>query len=296
MPVCAGSRKIGFHPLLAPAAVLVMHGLDSPRFRPQTGLQDAMFLCSPVRATTSALTGFRKIGFNPLVALAAVPVIHCSLSYPTQSGIIPDVFFSINTNNIHKCAQMTRTQTSNYMCGPRSVLPGEAGTDHVGQEHEASSSQEQPLQMPTAPAIELCAISLCPGTSTAATARRTTPRAAWCPRSWRSFSASAHNHAPVQHSTCGSTRPMKLQVFLSKCARFLLSCLCDLIVLHGFILTLMCSACRHDKDGDGKMTLKEIWTATETNKNWMDAFGWVAQKLEWSFAWCAAVHLQMWRS
>jgi hypothetical protein len=29
--------------------------------------------------------------------------------------------------------------------------------------------------------------------------------------------------------------------------------------------------CRHDKDGDGKLTLKELLAATETNKNWMDA-------------------------
>jgi hypothetical protein len=29
--------------------------------------------------------------------------------------------------------------------------------------------------------------------------------------------------------------------------------------------------CRHDKDGDGKLTFKEIWSATETNANWMDA-------------------------
>lgn len=49
------------------------------------------------------LAGFRKIGFNPLIALAAVPVIHGSLSYPTQPGFIPDIWFSINTNNIHKC-------------------------------------------------------------------------------------------------------------------------------------------------------------------------------------------------
>jgi Caleosin related protein len=32
------------------------------------------------------LAGFRKIGFNALIALAAVPVIHGSLSYPTQPG------------------------------------------------------------------------------------------------------------------------------------------------------------------------------------------------------------------
>jgi peroxygenase len=53
-------------------------------------------------------TGFRKIGFNPLIALAAVPVIHGSLSYPTQPGLIPDIWFSINTNNIHKCVRPDR--------------------------------------------------------------------------------------------------------------------------------------------------------------------------------------------
>jgi Caleosin related protein len=66
---------------------------------------DPMYKCMLVHHERKCFgpAGFRKIGFNPLIALAAVPVIHGSLSYPTQPGFIPDMWFSINTNNIHKC-------------------------------------------------------------------------------------------------------------------------------------------------------------------------------------------------
>jgi hypothetical protein len=37
------------------------------------------------------------------------------------------------------------------------------------------------------------------------------------------------------------------------------------------LATLIQLHSRHDKDGDGKLTFKEIWAATETNKNWLDA-------------------------
>ncbi|GBF90707.1 hypothetical protein Rsub_03008 [Raphidocelis subcapitata] len=39
--------------------------------------------------------GFRRIGFNPLFSLLAVPFIHGSFSYPTCSGWLPDPFFRI---------------------------------------------------------------------------------------------------------------------------------------------------------------------------------------------------------
>ena len=46
--------------------------------------------------------GFRNLGFNLFLSLLAVFVIHANLSYPTVHGILPDPFFRVYLDNIHK--------------------------------------------------------------------------------------------------------------------------------------------------------------------------------------------------
>jgi hypothetical protein len=43
--------------------------------------------------------------------------------------------------------------------------------------------------------------------------------------------------------------------------------------------------CRHDKEGKGSLTFKQIWAGTETNRNIFDPTGWTAEKLEWVMTW-----------
>ena len=45
---------------------------------------------------------------------------------------------------------------------------------------------------------------------------------------------------------------------------------------------------RHDIEGKGSLTFKQIWSATETNRNVFDPTGWTAEKLEWIVTWCVA--------
>jgi hypothetical protein len=44
-----------------------------------------------------------------------------------------------------------------------------------------------------------------------------------------------------------------------------------LVQLSRHLVLLMMLLIRHDKDGDGKLTFKELMAATSTNANWMDA-------------------------
>lgn len=46
--------------------------------------------------------GFRRIGFNHVISLLAVPFIHLSFSYPTCSGWLPDLFLRIFIKNMHR--------------------------------------------------------------------------------------------------------------------------------------------------------------------------------------------------
>ncbi|KAI9154948.1 Peroxygenase [Paramyrothecium foliicola] len=46
--------------------------------------------------------GFRALGFNILLSLLAVFIIHANFSYPTVPGYLPDPFFRLYVNNIHK--------------------------------------------------------------------------------------------------------------------------------------------------------------------------------------------------
>ncbi|KAK6431454.1 hypothetical protein LTR95_012384 [Oleoguttula sp. CCFEE 5521] len=47
-------------------------------------------------------TAVRKWGWSMLLSLIVVVIIHGGLSYPTQRGWMPDPFFSIRIDNIHK--------------------------------------------------------------------------------------------------------------------------------------------------------------------------------------------------
>ncbi|KAF8635869.1 hypothetical protein AX15_000058 [Amanita polypyramis BW_CC] len=46
--------------------------------------------------------GFRQLGFNILLSLLAVVIIHLGFSYPTYGTFIPDPFFRLKIKNIHR--------------------------------------------------------------------------------------------------------------------------------------------------------------------------------------------------
>jgi peroxygenase len=46
--------------------------------------------------------GFHRLGFNILLSLLAVFIIHGNFSYPTAPSIFPDPFFRIYLSQIHK--------------------------------------------------------------------------------------------------------------------------------------------------------------------------------------------------
>jgi len=46
--------------------------------------------------------GFHAIGFNVILSLLAVFIIHANFSYPSVPGLLPDPFFRVYLNNIHK--------------------------------------------------------------------------------------------------------------------------------------------------------------------------------------------------
>lgn len=47
-------------------------------------------------------SGFRKLGFNPLLSFAAIFVIHGTFSYPTSHTWIPSPLFPINLDRMHR--------------------------------------------------------------------------------------------------------------------------------------------------------------------------------------------------
>lgn len=55
--------------------------------------------------------GFRRIGFNILVSLFAAFIIHLNFSFRTVPGILPDPFFRIWIDNIHKTKHGSDTNT-----------------------------------------------------------------------------------------------------------------------------------------------------------------------------------------
>lgn len=46
--------------------------------------------------------GFRRLGFNYLISLAAVPVLHMTFSYPTMKGWLPHPLFPIYLERAHR--------------------------------------------------------------------------------------------------------------------------------------------------------------------------------------------------
>ncbi|KAG4220624.1 hypothetical protein PC116_g30897, partial [Phytophthora cactorum] len=46
--------------------------------------------------------GFHKVGFGVILSLVAVFIIHANFSYPTVSGWLPDPFFRVFLENVHK--------------------------------------------------------------------------------------------------------------------------------------------------------------------------------------------------
>jgi len=46
---------------------------------------------------------FRDLGYNLLMSIWGTAIVHLFLSYPTLDTWIPDPFFSIHLNNIHRC-------------------------------------------------------------------------------------------------------------------------------------------------------------------------------------------------
>lgn len=46
--------------------------------------------------------GFRNLGFNLFWSILAIFIIHANFSYPTVHGILPDPFFRVYLDNIHK--------------------------------------------------------------------------------------------------------------------------------------------------------------------------------------------------
>ncbi|GAO14079.1 hypothetical protein UVI_02038290 [Ustilaginoidea virens] len=45
---------------------------------------------------------FHALGFNVILSVLAVVIIHSNLSYPTVPGLLPDPFFRIYIERIHK--------------------------------------------------------------------------------------------------------------------------------------------------------------------------------------------------
>jgi hypothetical protein len=46
--------------------------------------------------------GFHRLGYNLIFCILAVIIIHGNFSYPTVSGWLPDPFFRVYAENIHK--------------------------------------------------------------------------------------------------------------------------------------------------------------------------------------------------
>lgn len=46
--------------------------------------------------------GFHNLGFNIILSLLAVFIIHANFSYPTSPSLLPDPFFRVRVADIHK--------------------------------------------------------------------------------------------------------------------------------------------------------------------------------------------------
>ncbi|RKK83794.1 hypothetical protein BFJ69_g2531 [Fusarium oxysporum] len=73
------------------------------RHRDQTVLQQHCDFFDKVLPSSMIVSiGFYQLGYGVILSVIAVVVIHGNLSYPTQSSFIPDPFFRIYIDNIHK--------------------------------------------------------------------------------------------------------------------------------------------------------------------------------------------------
>ncbi|RPA85679.1 Caleosin-domain-containing protein [Ascobolus immersus RN42] len=55
--------------------------------------------------------GFRQLGSGYIISILAMLIIHANLSYPTVKGFLPDPFFRIWIERIHKCKHGSDTGT-----------------------------------------------------------------------------------------------------------------------------------------------------------------------------------------
>ncbi|EXA29512.1 hypothetical protein FOVG_19020 [Fusarium oxysporum f. sp. pisi HDV247] len=60
---------------------------------------------------TDTFWGFHRLGFGIFLSLVAVFIIHANFSYPTLPAYLPDPFFRLYTNNIHKAKHGSDTGT-----------------------------------------------------------------------------------------------------------------------------------------------------------------------------------------
>ncbi|KAF8425890.1 Caleosin related protein-domain-containing protein [Tirmania nivea] len=90
--------------------------------------------------------GFRRIGFNILVSLFAIFIIHLNFSFRTVPGVLPDPFFRIWIDKIHKTKHGSDTNTydsegrfspqhfEDYFEKYSSVYPGHSAVGKKGDE------------------------------------------------------------------------------------------------------------------------------------------------------------------
>ncbi|KAI3573787.1 Caleosin [Fusarium oxysporum f. sp. albedinis] len=60
---------------------------------------------------TDTFWGFHRLGFGIFLSLVAVFIIHANFFYPTLPSYLPDPFFRLYTNNIHKAKHGSDTGT-----------------------------------------------------------------------------------------------------------------------------------------------------------------------------------------
>lgn len=67
--------------------------------------------------------GFRRIGFGRVLSFLAMFFINGSMSYPSQKSWLPDPYFSIIAENIHRCARTTPRLHRAKALKPKVVQP-----------------------------------------------------------------------------------------------------------------------------------------------------------------------------
>lgn len=108
--------------------------------------------------------GFRRLGFNILASLFAAFIIHINLSYPTSHSLIPDPWFRIWLDNIHRAKHGSDTQTydgegrfipqhfEDFFEKYSSVYPGHPAVGKKGEQGSVGGdggSDQHPIVEPT---------------------------------------------------------------------------------------------------------------------------------------------------